>query len=204
MWFHSQSKLLRSQIVTMKPHLFGSGLLTVAACLCLEMPVFSATAPDSELNSDGAVNATAEIAQAPENTHKAWGNECSNLVEQERFTEAIAACDRAVTLKPDYSLGLTNRCVALLELDRYQDAVESCRRALTGDGNWGDRTEASGWLNFGGSLILFAGEQPNPDEAVPLLQQALLAFDKSLEIEPANPNTRQLRNELERLIQDLT
>lgn len=204
MWFHSQSKLLRSQIVTMKPHLLGSGLLTVAACLCLEMPVFATTAADSELNSDGAVNATAEIAQAPENTYNAWGNECSNLVEQQRFSEAIAACDRAVTLKPDYSLGLTNRCVALLQLDRYQDAVESCRRALTGDGNWGNRTEASGWLNFGGSLILFAGEKPSPNQAIPLLQQALLAFDKSLEIEPTNPNTRQLRNELERLIQDLT
>ncbi|WP_044194992.1 tetratricopeptide repeat protein [Oscillatoria acuminata] len=188
----------------MKPNLLGSGLLTAAACLCLEMPVLAATGAYPELDSKFGVNATAEIAQTPENTYQAWGNECSNLVEQERFSEAIAACDRAVTLKPDYSLGLTNRCVALLQLDRYQDAVESCRRALTGDGNWGDRTEASGWLNFGGSLILFAGEKPNPNEAIPLLQQALLAFDKSLEIEPANSNTRQLRNELERLIQDLT
>lgn len=204
MWFHSQSKLLRSQIVTMKPKFLGSGLLTVAACLCLEMPVLAATAADAELNSELAVNAATQIAQVPENTYQAWGNECRNLVEQQRFNEAIAACDRAVTLKPDYSLALTNRCVALLELDRYQDAVESCRRALTGDGNWGERTEASGWLNFGGSLILFAGEKPNPNEAIPLLQQALLAFDKSLEIDPANPNTRQLRNELERLIQDLT
>ena len=188
----------------MKPNLLGSGLLTAAACLCLEMPVFAATAPDSELGSDWAVNATAQIAQAPENTYKAWGNECRNLVEQERFSSAIAACDRAITLKPDYSLALTNRCVALLELDRDQDAVESCRRALTGDGNWGDRTEASGWLNFGGSLILFAGEKSSPNQAIPILQQALLAFDRSLEIEPANPNTRQLRNELEKLIQDLT
>ncbi len=204
MWFHSQSKLLRSQIVTMKPHLLGSGLLTAVAYLCLEMPVFATTAADSELNSELAVNATAKIAQAPDNSYNAWGTECRNLVEQQRFEAAIAACDRAVTLKPDYSLGLTNRCVALLQLDRYQDAVESCRRALTGDGNWGDRTEASGWLNFGGSLILFAGEKPSPNQAIPLLQQALLAFDKSLEIEPANPNTRQLRNELERLIQDLT
>ena len=188
----------------MKPHLLGSGLLSVAACLYLEMPVLATTAADSELNSELAMNATAQIAQAPENTHKAWGNECSSLVEQERFSEAIAACDRAITLKPDYSLALTNRCMALLELDRYQDAVESCRRALTGDGNWGDRTEASGWLNFGGSLILFAAEKPSPNQAIPLLQQALLAFDRSLEIDPANPNTRQLRNELERLIQDLT
>lgn len=188
----------------MKPHLLGSGLLTAVACLCLEMPVLAATAADAELNSELAVNATAKIAQAPDNSYNAWGNECRNLVEQQRFEAAIAACDRAITLKPDYSLGLTNRCVALLQLDRYQDAVESCRRALTGDGNWGDRTEASGWLNFGGSLILFAGEKPSPNEAVPLLQQALLAFDKSLEIEPTNPNTRQLRNELERLIQDLS
>ncbi|MCT7964266.1 tetratricopeptide repeat protein [Laspinema sp. D1] len=188
----------------MKPTLIGSGLLTVAACLCLKMPVLAATAADSELDFEVAVNATAEIAQAPENTYNAWGNECSNLVDQQRFSEAIAACDRAITLKPDYSLALTHRCMALLELDRYQDAVDSCRRALTGDGNWGDRTEASGWLKFGGSLIRFAAEKPNPNQAVPLLQQALLAFDKSLEIEPANPNTRQLRNELERLIQDLT
>ncbi len=188
----------------MKPTLLGSRLLTAAVCLFLEMPVLAASAAYPKLDSQISVNATAEIAQAPENTYQAWGTQCSTLVARQRFHAAIAACDRAITLKPDYSLSLTDRCVALLQLDRYQDAVESCRRALTGDGNWGDRTEASGWLNFGGSLLLFAGKKPNPNEAIPLLQQALLALDKSLEIGPTNPNTLQLREELARLIQELT
>lgn len=185
-------------------HVFHwSGLLTAAFCLCLEAPGIAATPSALKQTSDAASIPSSWVAQADDTSYMQWGNQCSSLIDSGKFEAAIAACDRALESKPDYSVAWTNRCVALGQIDRYQEAVDSCRRALTGDGMWGNGSEAGAWINFGGALLLFAAEKQTQAEALPLLQQALLAFDKSLEIQPNNNSTQQLRNELAQLIQEL-
>ncbi|MEB3829560.1 hypothetical protein [Phormidium sp. CCY1219] len=174
----------------------------LAAVVCLSQGAI-ATTPDRRV-SDTAENATENLwAQADSDRHIQLANQCSLLIEEEQFQEAIEACNNALELKPDYSMGLTNRCVALGQINEYQQAVDSCRRALTGDGNWGDGTEAGGWNNFGGALLLVASAARTQKEAIPLLEQALAAFDQSLELEPDNSNTQQLREELAQLIEVL-
>lgn len=186
----------------MKQNLGWSGLFVGALCICFQAPVLAAVNLQ-ELASNSAVKIENLLAQAEENGYIAWANQCSSLVEREEFEEAIAACDNALEIKPDYSMGLTNRCVALGQINRYQEAIESCREALSGDGNWGDGTEAGGWTNFGGSLLLAASQEQGEDKVLPLLKQALAAFDKSLEIDPKNTKTQRLREELAALIQML-
>ena len=52
-------------------------------------------------------------------------NRGNALYELKRFDEALASCDRALTLRPDYPEALLNRGAILHELKRFEEALAS-------------------------------------------------------------------------------
>jgi len=62
---------------------------------------------------------------------RAHNNVCQALIDAGDDTAALAACDAALALAPDYADAWNNRANALLGLDRPQEAVEAaCTQAL--------------------------------------------------------------------------
>ncbi|MGA9431839.1 MAG: tetratricopeptide repeat-containing glycosyltransferase family protein, partial [Xanthobacteraceae bacterium] len=57
-------------------------------------------------------------------------NRGATLHALERYAEALAACDHAIALQPDYAEAQTNRANTLTVLRRYDEALEACSRAL--------------------------------------------------------------------------
>jgi hypothetical protein len=52
------------------------------------------------------------------------------LQKLKRFDDALAACDQALAVRPDYAEALSNRGVTLRELQRFEEAIDSFDRAL--------------------------------------------------------------------------
>jgi Flp pilus assembly protein TadD len=50
---------------------------------------------------------------------------------EERYVEAIAACRRALALRPDYAEAWNNICAAYNKLGRYDEANSACEQALS-------------------------------------------------------------------------
>jgi Flp pilus assembly protein TadD len=50
---------------------------------------------------------------------------------EERYVEVIAACRRALALRPDYAEAWNNICAAYNKLGRYDEANSACERALS-------------------------------------------------------------------------
>ena len=61
---------------------------------------------------------------------EAYANRGVALQGLARLDEAVADCDRAIALRPDFAEALNNRGVALRDLWRLDEALESCDRAL--------------------------------------------------------------------------
>lgn len=66
----------------------------------------------------------------PETQHVFYGAIGRAHFELEEFTEAIAALDEAIALKPSYAIGLRNRGQAYLEQGEYQLAVNDFEKAI--------------------------------------------------------------------------
>ena len=47
-----------------------------------------------------------------------------------RYREAIAACQRAITLKPELPEAHNNLCVAYSRMGRHREAIEECQEAI--------------------------------------------------------------------------
>jgi tetratricopeptide (TPR) repeat protein len=69
---------------------------------------------------------------------RAYNNLCQALNDARRNTEALAACDRALQLKPDYADALNNLGNVLLALGRTEEAAEACRQALKSKPDFAD------------------------------------------------------------------
>jgi Flp pilus assembly protein TadD len=52
------------------------------------------------------------------------------LYREKRYEDAIAACRRALAIRPDYAEAWNNLGAALNQLGRYQEAVSACEQAL--------------------------------------------------------------------------
>lgn len=60
----------------------------------------------------------------------AWYDKACILANMQRFEEALACYDRALTLDPSYAEAWHNRGCALRALRRDEEALESFNRAL--------------------------------------------------------------------------
>ncbi|NMG57021.1 tetratricopeptide repeat protein [Geitlerinema sp. P-1104] len=85
-----------------------------------------------------------------------------------RYSEAIAAYQQAVQLKPDYHQAWSNQGSALFHLQRYPEAIAAYDRALS---IYPDYPEA--WNNKGGALSKLGQ-----------YKEALAAYDRAVELKP--------------------
>jgi len=53
-----------------------------------------------------------------------------SLSKQGKYQEAIDIYDKALAIKPDQFITLTNKCMALNNLSKYQEAIDWCDKAL--------------------------------------------------------------------------
>lgn len=86
-------------------------------------------------------------ADRPRNP-RAQNNYCQALNEVGRDREALAACDKALWLAPDYADALNNRANVLIGLGRIDEAVASARRALELRREFGDAHVTLGYAFF--------------------------------------------------------
>ena len=84
-------------------------------------------------HSGNFVEAESHLARAAglsSATHLTHQNHAVALMGLERFAEAVAACDRAIALQPDYANAFYQRGRALAKLARFEDAAASYERAI--------------------------------------------------------------------------
>jgi len=90
------------------------------------------------------------------------------LQELKRYEEALACCDEAISLKPDYAEALNRRGVILAMLERIEEALATFERALAIV-----PASAETWTNRGNAL----GELRRIDQAV-------ASYDRAIAIRP--------------------
>lgn len=101
---------------------------------------------------------------------QAWSQQTHALVGLGRFEEAVAAANRAVSVRPDYPEAWNNRSVALFYLRKYPEAIDSTEEALRLDGN-----NIQAWSNRG-KFLRVAGDY----------KAALLAYEQAVKVAPNN------------------
>ena len=91
------------------------------------------------------------------------------LHELKRYDEAIAHCDKALSLRPDYHEAWSNKGVTLHELKRYDEAIAHCDKALSLRPDY-----AEAWSNKGVSL-----------HELKCYDEAITHYDKALCLKPS-------------------
>jgi predicted Zn finger-like uncharacterized protein len=86
--------------------------------------------PSGEADSPAAVPKAAPSAQGAPQTFEEWMAEADRRRTHERAAAALAAYDKALTLKPQRSDAHAGRGLALLDLGRRPDALSEFQRAL--------------------------------------------------------------------------
>jgi tetratricopeptide (TPR) repeat protein len=90
------------------------------------------------------------------------------LKDLKRVDEALASCDRAITIKPDYAEANSNRGITLKELKRLDEALASYDRAIILKP---DYAEAS----YNRSITL---------QELKRLDEALVSYDRAIALKP--------------------
>jgi serine/threonine protein kinase len=104
----------------------------------------------------------------PEGNAATHWQRCYDLNTQQRYAEAIAECDRALAIDPNYPKALWSKGFALDGQKRHQEALSLYERATQLKPDF-----AEAWSNRGGSLLVLG----RPAEA-------LNAYNKAVELKP--------------------
>jgi hypothetical protein len=104
----------------------------------------------------------------------AWNNRAGVLRDLGRADDALASCERALALQPNYAAAWSNHGNALSDLDRPEAAERSYRRALELAPAFADA-----WNNLGLTQIDLNQHA-----------QALSSYERALAIDPASVETR--------------
>ncbi|NEQ21958.1 MAG: tetratricopeptide repeat protein [Microcoleus sp. SIO2G3] len=97
-----------------------------------------------------------------------YWNSCYNLNIQQQYAKAIAACDQALALKPNYPEALWSKGFALDQQKKHEEALALYQQATTIKPDF-----AEAWSNQGGALLLLN----RPEEAI-------AAYDKATALKP--------------------
>ncbi len=124
-------------------------------------------------NSEEALAACEQaITLEPEN-ESLWADYSFALLNLEKYPETLAAVDRALNINDQNSLAMTYQCMAYLGMNLPEKALDTCNTALQVNSFWGNQSPTLAWRTRG--QILNQMGQP---------QQALIAYDRALELEP--------------------
>ena len=112
------------------------------------------------------------IALEPENAIF-WADYSFALLTLEQYPETLAAVDRALTLNDQNSLAMTYQCMAYLGMDLPEKALDTCDTALQINSFWGNQSPTLAWRTRG-QILHQMGQS----------QQALIAYDRALHLDP--------------------
>lgn len=115
-----------------------------------------------------SLNLYRQVAQLDAKSAEAHWGQCYNLNFTNQFGAAIAACDIALKLRPNYPEALWSKGYALEHQRKYTQALPLYERAIALKPNF-----AEAWNNKGTALLLLS----RPDEA-------LVAFDRVIALKP--------------------
>jgi predicted O-linked N-acetylglucosamine transferase (SPINDLY family) len=90
---------------------------------------------------------------------EAWLGRCYTLIQLARHEDALAAADKALTLRPDFAEAWAGRGNALLDLDRPQEAAAAYDRALAARPGL-----AAAWSGHG-NVLFRLGRHPDAEAA---------------------------------------
>ena len=127
--------------------------------------------------------AVSAVAASPLSV-KSWNNLAVEFAHEERFEEAIAACDRATAIKPDYQRAIKNKIYYLIALKKYDKAEKELAKVLK---NGSDDPDM---FNKMAGLLARKGR----------LKKAVKLLKHSLSI---NPDQKQIIKSLEKMIKQL-
>lgn len=108
-----------------------------------------------------------------------WATYSGIQLQLKQYPEAIASASQALERSRNNSLALTYQCIAYRELKQEAKALELCNEALRTNGDWGTQSPTVAWRYRG--LILNQDKQ---------YEQALVAFERTLLLEPQDSLTR--------------
>ncbi len=86
--------------------------------------------PSDVTARDLLAKANDQIGNQPPQTPEYYLDLSLQRYREERYTEAIAACQNALKLRPDYAEAWNNICAACNKLGRYKEAAAACEEAL--------------------------------------------------------------------------
>lgn len=115
-----------------------------------------------------SLNLYQQVAQLDAKSAEAHWGQCYNLNFMNQFGAAIAACNTALKLRPNYPEALWSKGYALEHQRKYAQALPLYERAIALKPKF-----AEAWNNKGTALLLLH----RPDEA-------LVAFDKVISLQP--------------------
>lgn len=127
--------------------------------------------------------AVAGVKSAP-NSAKSWNNLAIQLETVGNYSEALAACDRAIKIYPEYSTAWANRGVYNTKLGNFADAEKDMRHSLD---IYHKDIQAAHNL---GILLASLGR----------LEEAKIIWEKSLKNHPDQPALKQELEKLNELI----
>ena len=86
--------------------------------------------PSDVTARDLLAQANDQIGNQPPQTPEYYLDLSLQRYREERYAEAIAACQNALKLRPDYAEAWNNICAACNKLGRYKEAAAACEEAL--------------------------------------------------------------------------
>jgi tetratricopeptide (TPR) repeat protein len=128
--------------------------------------------------TDRALAACERAIELKPKEARIWAMHSRVLLDAKRYSEAIASANQALTFDANNSLALTYECMAYTALGQNETALDKCNAALRVNGDWGNQSPALAWRYRG--MILGQREQ---------YEQALVAYDRALLLEPKNSLT---------------
>jgi tetratricopeptide (TPR) repeat protein len=114
------------------------------------------------------INEAHRVLSDEQNYVDAWYNRAVTLGKLGRHSEALASCDKAISLNPNHTLAWNCRGNALDELGRHSEALTSCDKAISLNSNY-----ALAWNSRGNALF-----------GLGRYSDAVASFDKAIAINP--------------------
>lgn len=111
-------------------------------------------------------------AQVQTNNAEAWFLQGNELLNSQRYEEAISAYNQAVQIQPNFSDAWNNGGLALASLKRYEESITAYEQAIQAQSDY-----HLAWSNRGDALV-----------NLKRYEEAIVSYEQAIQIKPNIPN----------------